>query len=107
MNEIIEETLKITGIQCFYVERPPDVFPCIVYSYNEYTNTSSDCIEESFKYDIYLNLYIKEDINLNLKNIKSALSINGFIKQVINSPIQFEGKDYYQVALNYIKTMAA
>lgn len=107
MKDLIEEALKATNIPCFYLKRPPKIFPCIVYSYKEYPNNLGDGIEESLKFDIYINLYIKDNITINLSNVKTELKKYGFIKQVINSPMQLDGQDFYQVVLNYIKTMAA
>lgn len=103
MDDLIKRTLEESGINSSYIKRPDNVFPCIVYSYNEYTNAKGDGKEENVKYDIYFNLYIKSGLNSALKKIKESLAKNGFIKQVINAPIQFDGLDYYQITMNYTK----
>ena len=61
--------------------------------------------KETNKYDIYFNLYIEDGITNTVKKIKSALKEANFIKVVINSPIKFEGVNYYQVTMNYKKTI--
>ena len=40
------------------------------------------------------------------KKIKKTMNKNGFAKISINTPIQFEGTDYYQVTFNYKKFKA-
>lgn len=107
MNELIENTLLPLGIDINYLERVGDKFPQIVYSFNEYTNSSGDNKEETLRYDIYLNLYIEENINATVKKIKEALSKANFIKLVVNNPIKFEGVNYYQITMNYKKVIPA
>lgn len=106
INELIDKTLDNLGIKYYYLERPSNVFPCVVYSYNEYTNATGDNEEESIKYDVYFNIITKKDLNLYTRLLKDVLKENGFIKSVINSPVKFEGTDYYQITFNYIKTIA-
>ena len=47
MNTLLEQVLLETGIDFYFLERPSNVFPCIVYTYNEYLNTMGDYKEES------------------------------------------------------------
>lgn len=107
MKELIDSVLSEIDIDFYYLKRPQNVFPCIVYYYNETTNSLGDNKEESSKYNIYINLFIKSDISNNINKVKKKLEEYGFIKKVINSPIQFDGLDYYQVTFNYTKIIAA
>lgn len=106
IKELIDKTLDTLGIEYYYLERPSDVFPCIVYNYNEYTNATGDNEEESIKYDVYFNIITKTNLNLYTRLLRNVLKENEFIKSVINSPIKLEGTDYYQITFNYIKTIA-
>lgn len=106
MNKLLEQILPETGIEFYYLERPVDVFPCIVYSYNEYMNTLGDYKEESTRYDIYFNLYVKEDVINTVEKIKEVMDDHYFKKNAINAPIKFDNTDYYQVTFSYSKTLS-
>ena len=105
MKELIENTLKSVGIEVNYLERIGDEYPQLVYTFNEYPNSSGDNREETALYDIYLNLYIEGDIDSTVNKIKSELEKAHFKKVAINSPIKFEGVNYYQITMNYKKIM--
>lgn len=105
MNELIEKVLEPIGITVNYLERVGDEFPQIVYNFKEYPNANGDNKEETNKYDIYFNLYIEDGITHTVRKIKDALKKANFIKAVINSPIKFEGVNYYQLTMNYKKTI--
>lgn len=106
MRTELKELLDRTGIKSYAIKRPEGVFPCIVYTINDFAGAYADCKEESSEYDIYLNLYIKENIFETIDRIKKVMNDNDFIKVVINAPIQFEDLDYYQVTFNYKKFKA-
>lgn len=106
MNKLLEQILPETGIEFYYLERPADVFPCIVYTYNEYMNTLGDYQEESTRYDVYFNLYVKEDIINTVEKIKEVMNDHYFKKNAINAPIKFDNTDYYQVTFSYSKTLS-
>ena len=109
MKELIENTLKSVGIEVNYLERIGDEYPQLVYTFNEYPNSSGDNREETALYDIYLNLYIESgiesDIDSTVNKIKSELEKAHFKKVAINSPIKFEEVNYYQITMNYKKIM--
>ena len=109
MKELIENTLKSVGIEVNYLERVGDEYPQLVYTFNEYPNSSGDNREETALYDIYLNLYIESgiesDIDSTVNKIKSELEKAHFKKVAINTPIKFEGVNYYQITMNYKKIM--
>lgn len=106
MRKELKDILNETGIVSSALKRPEDTFPCIVYTINDYAGAFADCVEESSEYDIYLNLYIKENVFDTVEMIKKTMNKNGFVKVLINSPVQFEGTDYYQVTFNYTKFKA-
>lgn len=105
MNDIIYEALKGTGLSAYYLKRPKGKNNCIVYRYKEYSGNKADSKEESIKYDCYFNLFSTENLTEDIEKVKTALDISGFTKIVINSPEQFEGDEYYQTTMNYIKTI--
>lgn len=105
MKELIENTLKSVGIEVNFLERVGNEYPQLVYTFNEYPNSSGDNREETALYDIYLNLYIESDIDRTVNKIKSELEKAHFKKVAINSPIKFEGVNYYQITMNYKKIM--
>lgn len=105
MKDLIENTLKSVGIEVNFLERVGNEYPQLVYTFNEYPNSSGDNREETALYDIYLNLYIESDIDGTVNKIKSELEKAHFKKVVINSPIKLEGINYYQVTMNYKKIM--
>ena len=106
MRKELKNILNETGIISSALKRAHDTFPCIVYTINDLAGAFADCVEESSEYDIYLNLYIKEDVFDTIEKIKKTMNKNGFAKISINTPIQFEGTDYYQVTFNYKKFKA-
>lgn len=108
MNEFLNLILKETSIPSYYLQRPSDnVYPCIVYNFNELQGYSGDNKEETIKYDVYINLYTKYNLTTNTQKIKEVLDKNYFIKQSINSPIvlndENQGENIYQIVFNYIK----
>ena len=105
VKDILDAVLEPTGIPFYYFERPTDVFPCIVITYQEYTAYSADNIEESTKYDIYLNLICKDNLRTHIKTVKDAMR-NDFAKVIINNPIKLDGTDYFQITMNYLKTIS-
>lgn len=107
MNELIERTLEPLGIEINYLERIGNKYPQIVYNFTEYKNASGDNKEETTKYDIYFNIYIEDKLLETVKKVKDALAEAKFIKIVVNSPIKFEKVSYYQITMNYKKTMVA
>lgn len=106
MNTLLEQVLSETDIDFYFLERPVDVFPCIVYTYNEYMNTMGDNKEESTRYDIYLNLYVKENIFDTIEKIKDVMNEHYFKKNIINAPVKFDNTDYYQVTFSYSKILS-
>lgn len=107
MNEIIENALKGVGTQCFAIVRPKNTIPAIVYNYNEYPSGAGDNTEETVKYDIYINVFAKENINTLNKKVKDALKNAKFTKIYVNSPLKMEGTDFFQTTMNYIKVEVA
>ncbi|MDY3960170.1 hypothetical protein [Romboutsia timonensis] len=103
MRKELKRVLNLTNIPNTSVKRPEDSFPYIVYTIKDFAGAFADNKEESSKYDIYLNLYIKQDINDTVDEIKKIMNDNGFTKVVINDPVMFDGLDYYQVTFNYTK----
>lgn len=100
VKDLLDQTLDPIGIPYYYFERPVDIYPCIVITYNEYTNTSGDNTEESRKYDIYLNLITKDQIRVHSEAVKAAMAAK-FSKVIVNSPVKLDGTDYYQITMNY------
>lgn len=103
MSEVIENALSEIGIPCYNIKRPSGVIPVIVYNYAEYQSGIGDNTEETTKYDVYINVFSSENINANNMKVKNALKNANFIKKVVNNPIQFEGDDFYQTTMNFIK----
>lgn len=103
MNEVIEKALKDVGIPCFMGERPKNTMPCIVYHYIELAGSKADNIEETLKYDVYINLFAINNLNKSIKLVKDALIKARFIKQVVNNPIKIDKTDYYQTTMNFTK----
>ena len=103
MKTQIENALNESGIDYYYLKRPKTVFPCVVYQYNEFPNATGDNTEESTRYDIYLNLVVKNNLTENTDKIKEVMKKHGFMKVVINAPIMFEDLDYYQITMQYLK----
>ena len=103
MNELIQEALGKQDIPYFYIKRQDNVFPCVVYTYNETTLARGDNKEELASYDIYFNIYCKGNVTENTKKIKEALEDYGFQKVIINAPAIFDGTDYYQITMNYTR----
>ncbi len=103
MKSLIDKALEETGLDFFYLKRPRSIFPCIVYSYNELPNASGDNIDESSRYDIFLNLIIKSNLTETTEKIKELMRKHKFIKIAINPPVMFEGLDYYQITMQYVK----
>ena len=106
MRKELKNILNETGIISSALKRPHDTFPCIVYTINDLVGAFADCVEESSEYDIYLNLSITEDVFDTIEKIKKTMNKNGCAKISINTHIQFEGTDYYQVTFNYKKFKA-
>lgn len=106
MNTLLEQVLLETGIDFYFLERPSNVFPCIVYTYNEYLNTMGDYKEESTRYDVYLNLFVKENIFETIEKIKGVMENHYFRKTIINAPVKFDNTNYYQVTFSYAKTIS-
>ena len=106
MKKLIEVALRDTGLDYFYIKRARNVFPCIVYTYNELPHALGDNTEESTRYDIYFNLIIKKDLTDTTKLVKDILKNHGFMKVIINAPIMFEDTDYYQITMQYVKSKA-
>jgi hypothetical protein len=104
VKDILDGVLKKTDIPFYYFERPTDVFPCVVVSYQEATNYSADNVEEGVKYDIYLNLITKDNIRNHTKKIKDCMS-DDFSKIIINAPMKLDGVDYFQITMNYRKSV--
>ena len=106
MKVLIENALKETGLDYFYLKRAREKFPCIVYQYHEYPNALGDNTEESTSYERYFNLIIKKDLTTTTNLVKQILKKHGFGKVVINAPIMFEDTDYYQITMQYVKSKA-
>ena len=100
MKFLIENALKETGLDYFYLKRAREKFPCIVYQYHEYPNALGDNTEESTRY------VIKKDLTATTNLVKQILKKHGFGKIVINAPIMFDETDYYQITMQYVKTIA-
>lgn len=100
INDLIKQVLEGTNVPSFYLERPKDIFPCLAYEFTELEPNGADNKDEQRKYDVYINLYIKEDIGLITEKVRKVLKENGFKKILINSPEIFENLDYYQVIFN-------
>ena len=106
MKKQIEDALRETGLDFFYIKRHRSVFPCIVYSYNELPNASGDNTEESTRYDIFINLIIKNNLTETTEKVKEVMKKHKFMKVIINAPVMFEDVDYYQITMQYLKTKA-
>ncbi len=107
MNKIIQNALSKQDIKYYWIERQPNVFPCVVYAFNEYVQDNSDNRQETLRYDCYFNLYTKDKLMANTEKIKKALLEAGFTQVVINNPIKFDDLDYYQITMNFMKTKKA
>ena len=104
MKKLIEDALKETGIPYYYVRRPKNVFPCLVYQYNELPNGLGDNTEECTRYDVYINLIIKSNLTETTEKVKEAMKKHKFLKVIINAPVIFEDVDYYQITMQYVKS---
>ena len=104
MKKLIEDALKETGLDYYYLKRPKNVFPCLVYQYNELPNALGDNTEECTRYDVYINLIIKNNLTETTEKVKEAMKKHRFMKVIINAPIMFDELDYYQITFNYTKS---
>ncbi len=105
MHQFIRDTLAQQNIPAYYIKRPHDVYPCVVFNYNELPLAKGDNREELNLYDCYFNIICKGDITENIKKIKKVLEASLFQKVVINAPIMFDGDDFYQITMNYKRWM--
>ncbi|MGL4617102.1 MAG: hypothetical protein ACRCUM_02590 [Mycoplasmoidaceae bacterium] len=106
MNELLKNIFNKINIPSFYAIRPEECTYCIIYFFNEFTGAISDLKEERTKFDIYINFITdKENINKDINIIKKALEDNNFYKVKINAPIKFEDLDFFQITMNYEKSI--
>lgn len=103
MNQLIRDTLARQDIPFFYVKRPHDVYPCVVFNYNENPLGRGDDKEEINLYDCYFNIICKGDLTENTNKIKNVLEQAMFQKVIINAPIMFDGDDFFQITMNYVR----
>lgn len=105
IKQALEEFKSNTNIPYYYLERSKNSTNCLVYSFIEYPNVSSDGYEEQTEYDIYFNLILNTDLDKNTKILKEILKKYGFKKVVINNPYKTEenGSLFYQITMNYKK----
>ena len=103
MHEFIRETLAKQDIPAYYTKRPHDVYPCVVFNYNESTLCKGDNAEELTHYDCYFNVICKNSTTENVKKVKKVLEDALFQKVVINAPVMFDGDDFYQITMNYVR----
>ena len=103
MHEFIRETLDKQDLPYYFIKRPHGEYPCVVFNYNESTLAKGDNREELTHYDCYFNIICKGNITENINKVKQVLEDAMFQKVVINSPVMFDGDDFYQIVLNYVR----
>ena len=107
MRKEIKEVLNTLNIKSYAVKRPErSDLPCIVYTVNDLAGVFADGVEESSQYDIYLNLFIKDNVFETVEKVKKAFNKNGFVNVSINDPLMFDGEEHFQVVFNYTKYKA-
>lgn len=102
MEKKILEVLKEAGVPVYYISRKSNsTFPCLVYSFRETFEESSDDDEEITSYSIYINLYSTGNF-IDLKNtVKKILKKHDFQKISIGIPVYDEELLCYELVLNY------
>lgn len=103
VHQFIRDTLANQDIPAFYFKRQHGVYPCIVFNYNEQPLSRGDNKEELNLYDCYFNIICKGNITENVNKVKQVLDDAFFQKVVINAPVIFDGDDFYQITMNYVR----
>ena len=101
ISEKIEEMAENLNIPCYFIKRPEENEDCIVYTYTEVPSLIGDNKEYGTKYTVLFNLYCKENIEDNKKQLKNALESHGFLKKMILGTI-LEKNEMYNTAFQYI-----
>lgn len=107
MHEFIIETLAKQDLPYYFIKRPHGKYPCVVFNYNESTLAKGDNAEELTLYDCYFNIICKGNVTENTKKVKKVLEDAFFQKVIINAPVMFDGDDFYQITMNYIRHFEA
>ncbi len=101
IGDKIKQSLKDIGLPSYYLKRQNDTNnECVVYSYVETPKMYGDNEEIASKYTILLNVYCKNKIETNKKNVIRAMLKNGFKKKIILQTI-LEENELYNTAMQF------
>ena len=97
----IEEALKVTGLESYYLYRTNELQECIVYSYTYKPAIKADNEVLSYEYSILLNTYVslEKDITAVRDKVIGAMAEAGYKLQPVPTP-QKE-KDLINIALRF------
>ncbi|MGN2369380.1 hypothetical protein ACTFJW_04880 [Clostridium cagae] len=100
IGDLLKQSLKELSLPSYYLKRPSNSSECVVYTYIETPKLYGDNEELASKYTILLNVYCKNKIETNKKNIIQAMLKNGFKKKIILQT-QIEENELYNTAMQF------
>ncbi|MBY7006798.1 hypothetical protein FDA25_02555 [Clostridium botulinum] len=101
IGDLLKQSLKDIGLPSYYLKRPSDTNECVIYNYIETPKLYGDNVELASKYTVLLNVYCKNKIETNKKNVIRAMLKNGFKKKIILQTI-LEENELYNTAMQFI-----
>ncbi len=100
IGDLLKQSLKDIELPSYYIKRENNISECIVYTYVETPKMYGDNEEIASKYTVLLNVYCKNKIETNKKNVMQVMLKRGFKKKIILQTQQ-EDNGLYNTAMQF------
>lgn len=103
MNELINKLQQELEMNFYYISRPENEVPCMVYNYKKELNIS-DMQKESATYDFFFLLIINTKINATVEKFEEIL-INNLFRNVTVNQSAATKEGYVQISITASKNI--